>query len=74
VVSNSGQALALPETPCRADVFHAERDFGQVVRFLENRAYQALTAADKLQRRAQRSKTASAPHRSALSIAGKPAG
>ena len=57
-----------------ADVFHAERDFGQVVRFLENRAYQALTAADKLQRRAQRPKAASAPPRSALSVAGKPAG
>lgn len=52
----AGQALALPETPCRADVFHAERDFGQVARFLENRAYQALTAADKLQRQAQRPK------------------
>jgi hypothetical protein len=56
----AGQALALPETPCRADVFHAERDFGQVVRFLENRAYQALTAADKLQRRAQRPKASPA--------------
>lgn len=50
----AGQRLALPETPCRADIFHAERDFGQVVRYLENRAYQALTAADKLQRQAQR--------------------
>lgn len=50
----AGQARALPETPCRADIFHAERDFGQVVRYLENRAYQALTAADKLQRQAQR--------------------
>jgi hypothetical protein len=50
----AGQARALPETPCRADIFHAERDFGQVVRYLENRAYQALTAADKLQRQSQR--------------------
>jgi hypothetical protein len=50
----AGQARAFPETPCRADVFHAERAFGQVVRYLENRAYQALTAADKFQRQAQR--------------------
>jgi hypothetical protein len=50
----AGQRLALAETPCRADVFHAERDFGHLVRFLENRAYQALTTADKLQRQAQR--------------------
>jgi len=56
----AGQARALPETPCRADIFHAERDFGQVVRYLENRAYQALTAADKLQRQVQRG-PASAP-------------
>jgi hypothetical protein len=50
----AGQARALPQTPCRADVFHAARDFGQLVRYLENRAYQTLTAADKLQRQAQR--------------------
>jgi hypothetical protein len=50
----AGQRLALAETPCRADVFHAERDFGHLVRFLENLAYQALTAADKLQRQVQR--------------------
>jgi hypothetical protein len=50
----AGQRLALAATPCRADVFHVERDFGHLVRFLENRAYQALTAADKLRRQAQR--------------------
>lgn len=50
----AGQRLALAETPCRADIFHAERDFGHLVRYLENRAYQALTAADHLQRQAQR--------------------
>jgi len=38
---------------CRADVFHPERDLGQVVRFLQNRAYAALTAYDKLHKRAQ---------------------
>jgi hypothetical protein len=35
---------------CRADVFHAERDLGLVVRFLENRAYAAISASEKLQR------------------------
>jgi hypothetical protein len=40
----AGLALALPTVPCRADHFHAERDLGQVVRFLENRAYAALAA------------------------------
>lgn len=50
----AGQALAWPGTPCRADVFHPERDFGQLVRYLENRAYAALAAADRLQRRAAR--------------------
>lgn len=44
----AGVRLALPEVPCRADVFHPERDLGVVVRFLENRAYAALAACDKL--------------------------
>jgi transposase-like protein len=46
-----GQKRALPDTPCRADVFHALRDLGQVARFLENRAYAALSTYDELQRR-----------------------
>lgn len=46
----AGQEQALPGVPCRADVFHAERALGQVVRFLENRAYAALAASDKLGR------------------------
>jgi len=47
----AGCALALPAVPCRGDVFHAEYDLGQVVRFLDNRAYAALTASDKLGRK-----------------------
>jgi hypothetical protein len=46
----AGVRLAMPDVPCRADVFHPERDLGAVVRFLENRAYAALAACDKLQR------------------------
>jgi hypothetical protein len=36
--------------PCRADVWHPERDLGELVRFLENRAYAAIGAFDKLDR------------------------
>jgi transposase-like protein len=49
----AGVKLALPGEVCRADVFHPERELGQVVRFLQNRAYAALTAYDKLYKRAQ---------------------
>ncbi len=48
----AGQAQALPEVPCKGDVFHAHRELGQVVRFLENRAYAALTQHDRLSRQA----------------------
>jgi hypothetical protein len=46
----AGQALALPGTPCRGDVFHALYEIGPVVRFLENRAYDAIAARSKLER------------------------
>ena len=36
--------------PCRADIWHPERDLGEVVRFLENRAYAAIGSYDKLDR------------------------
>jgi hypothetical protein len=37
--------------PCRGDVFHAEHELTPVVAFLENRAYEAITARDKLERK-----------------------
>jgi hypothetical protein len=49
----AGQRLALPDVPCRADVFHPLRDLGRVVRFLENRAYAALSTYDKLTKQTQ---------------------
>jgi hypothetical protein len=49
----AGQALALPEIPCRGDVFHVLRDLEQLVGFLENRAYDALQHALRCQRRRQ---------------------
>jgi hypothetical protein len=46
----TGLQLALPDVPCKGDLFHVQRELGQVVRFLENRAYAALTQCDKLSR------------------------
>jgi len=46
----AGQALALPEVPCRGDIFHVLRDLEQLVGFLENRAYDALYRAERCQR------------------------
>ena len=46
----AGQALALPDVPRRGDVFHVLHEVRPLVAFLENRAYQALTACAKLER------------------------
>lgn len=46
----AGQALALPDVPRRGDVFHVLHEVTPLVTFLENRAYQALTACAKLER------------------------
>jgi hypothetical protein len=46
----AGQALALPDVPCRGDVFHVLRDLEQVIGFLGNRAYDALQHAERQQR------------------------
>ncbi len=46
----AGQALALPEVPCRGDVFHLLHDLEPVVTYLENRAYDALEACARLER------------------------
>jgi hypothetical protein len=47
----AGQALALPQIPCRGDIFHALRDGPAIVQTLENRAYQALEICNALERR-----------------------
>lgn len=46
-----GVKQALPWARCDADVWHPLRDFGEAVRFLENRAYDAIAAYEKLSRR-----------------------
>lgn len=45
----AGQKLALPDVPCRGDVFHALHEITTLVTVLENRAYHALTARHKLE-------------------------
>jgi hypothetical protein len=46
----AGHALALSGVPRRGDVFHVVLAVTPLVTFLENRAYQALTACAKLER------------------------
>jgi hypothetical protein len=46
----AGQALALPEVPCRGDLFHLLRDLEQVVGYLENRAYGAIEDTERRRR------------------------
>ena len=50
----AGQALAMPEVPCRGDVFHALQSVQSLLTFLENRAYAAIDTASDLQRKKPR--------------------
>jgi hypothetical protein len=45
----AGQALALPDVPCRGDVFHILHEVEDLVGFLENRAYEALQLVERRQ-------------------------
>ena len=47
----AGHQEALPGCPCRGDVFHALYDVGPLVRYLENRAYEAIDIRTKLERK-----------------------
>jgi hypothetical protein len=47
----AGLRQALPGVPCDADVWHPSRDLGDLVRYLENRAYDAIDAYDRLRRK-----------------------
>lgn len=55
-VSDAGKGLAkghqeaLPDSTHRGDVFHALADLTQLVGYLDNRAYDAMTACDKLEK------------------------
>jgi hypothetical protein len=47
----AGQEQALPGVPCRGDIFHCLYEVGPLVRYLENRAYGAMEAVEKLTRK-----------------------
>lgn len=47
----AGHERAKLDVPCRGDIFHAEQEITSVVAFLENRAYDTITAHDKLERK-----------------------
>ena len=47
----AGHEQALPGVACRGDVFHALNELGPLVRYLENRAYEAIDARTKLERK-----------------------
>lgn len=50
----AGQALAMPEVPCRGDVFHALQTTQSLVTFLENRAHAAIGITADLERKKAR--------------------
>ena len=50
----AGQAEALPEVPCRGDVFHALQTATPLVHYLENRAYEAIATRSRLEGRQAR--------------------
>lgn len=52
----AGQSAAWPDVPCHGDVFHAEREFGKLAHFLENRASSAITKREKLENQINRAK------------------
>jgi hypothetical protein len=45
----AGQKQALPDTPCRGDLFHLLHELTPLVRFLEKRAYDAIAHHAQLQ-------------------------
>jgi hypothetical protein len=52
----AGQAAAWGDVPCHGDVFHAERDLGNLAFYLERRADGCVGATEKLEHRMERSK------------------
>jgi hypothetical protein len=52
----AGQMAAWPDIPCHADVFHAERELGQLAIFLDNRAAACTKTVETLERKLDRSR------------------
>ena len=65
----AGQELASPGLPCRGDVFHAVRDLGQCVTYLENRAYGTISACEQQERRMRKAKLKSQGHKHSKRLA-----
>jgi len=59
----AGQSLALPEVPCRGDVFHALQSVQSLATFLENRAYGTIGVTADLGRKKTRLKWRGQPVR-----------
>jgi len=51
----AGQTQALPDVPCRGDVFHALQTATPLVRYLDNRGYDAIAVRSRLHERQARS-------------------
>jgi hypothetical protein len=47
----AGQAMAWPDVPCHGDVFHALRELGRLVLFLERRTAGAIKAREAIERK-----------------------
>jgi hypothetical protein len=52
----AGQKAAFENTPCHGDVFHAERDLGKLVTYLENRAKRCKAVRVSLEGKMKRAK------------------
>jgi hypothetical protein len=65
----TGQAAAWPDVPCRGDVFHALQAATPLVRYLENRAYDAIATRSRLEQRQAR--TTHRQGRQSASLAGQ---
>ena len=71
----AGQQRAMPDVPCRGDVFHALHALTPVVTFLEHRAYATITAHDKLQhKKAKLQRQARRDQRGQVQALGRKAG
>ncbi len=64
----AGQAEAWPGVPCRGDVFHAEREMGEMTIYLENRAYGCMGAREDLERKIERDRAKCRAHSHSLSM------
>lgn len=58
----AGQAAAWPGVPCHGDVFHVEQDVGNLLRYLEHRAYSAVSAVQKVVASMERAERRSKAH------------